>query len=327
VIVFFVLSGFVIAWTADTKERTFRVYIINRLARLWSVAIPALALTLVVDKIGMAVSPQIYLDWLQLVAHPLERLAMSAVFLNQMWFLDVQPLSNGPFWSLSYEWWYYVTFGCITLIGGRKGWLLGVVAIAIMGPKIWLLFPTWLMGVAVYRNLDVAQRLRPSVGLILFLAPLGLIGIFALEDAVHFQEHIWAFVDDRFIGYSRVAPAATMFGALMALHLYSLPSLGRYLAPLMTAVERPIRWIAGATLSIYLYHYPLLHIFGAMAHVTPSSPIWVSATMLCCTLVCCIALSAVTESKKRTVRALIETVFGGLSAMRQRLLPDSLSRG
>jgi hypothetical protein len=42
VIVFFVLSGFVISWTAATKERTFESYIVNCLARLWSVVIPAL---------------------------------------------------------------------------------------------------------------------------------------------------------------------------------------------------------------------------------------------------------------------------------------------
>jgi peptidoglycan/LPS O-acetylase OafA/YrhL len=59
VIIFFVLSGFVIAWATETKERSFDVYMVNRLARLWSVAIPALALTYVADSIGLAIYPDI----------------------------------------------------------------------------------------------------------------------------------------------------------------------------------------------------------------------------------------------------------------------------
>jgi peptidoglycan/LPS O-acetylase OafA/YrhL len=55
VIIFFVLSGFVISWAVATKEKTFRVFIVNRLARLWSVAVPALALTFVADQIGSAI--------------------------------------------------------------------------------------------------------------------------------------------------------------------------------------------------------------------------------------------------------------------------------
>jgi len=39
VIVFLVLSGFVISYTVQTKERTAQTYFVNRLARLWSVAI------------------------------------------------------------------------------------------------------------------------------------------------------------------------------------------------------------------------------------------------------------------------------------------------
>jgi peptidoglycan/LPS O-acetylase OafA/YrhL len=60
VIAFFVLSGFVISWTAETRERTFATYLINRLARLWSVVLPALLLTAVVDAIGRTIYPTIY---------------------------------------------------------------------------------------------------------------------------------------------------------------------------------------------------------------------------------------------------------------------------
>src|SRR3954451_14311241 len=42
VIVFFVLSGFVIALVTDARDRTLTDYALSRLSRLWSVAIPVL---------------------------------------------------------------------------------------------------------------------------------------------------------------------------------------------------------------------------------------------------------------------------------------------
>ena len=41
VLVFFVLSGFVIAWVTETRERSLEDYILSRAARLYSVIIPA----------------------------------------------------------------------------------------------------------------------------------------------------------------------------------------------------------------------------------------------------------------------------------------------
>src|SRR4051812_37731006 len=49
VIVFFVLSGFVIAWAA-ARDGSTREYVINRATRICSVALPALALTWAIDN-------------------------------------------------------------------------------------------------------------------------------------------------------------------------------------------------------------------------------------------------------------------------------------
>src|SRR3984957_15539354 len=45
VVVFFVLSGYVISHVSDTKEPTGRAFVVARLARLWSVLVPAMVLT------------------------------------------------------------------------------------------------------------------------------------------------------------------------------------------------------------------------------------------------------------------------------------------
>src|SRR3954463_4446455 len=57
VIVFFVLSGFVIAWAAE-RDGSVREYIINRATRIYSVALPALALTWAIDDFLIQYHPE-----------------------------------------------------------------------------------------------------------------------------------------------------------------------------------------------------------------------------------------------------------------------------
>jgi len=52
VVVFFVLSGFVISFAAIEKDKTAGRFAFSRMTRLYSVAIPALILTLFCDKLG-----------------------------------------------------------------------------------------------------------------------------------------------------------------------------------------------------------------------------------------------------------------------------------
>lgn len=51
VIIFFVLSGYIIAYIADQRDNSSIDYIINRLSRLYSVILPALLLTFILDPI------------------------------------------------------------------------------------------------------------------------------------------------------------------------------------------------------------------------------------------------------------------------------------
>ena len=104
VMAFFVLSGFVIAWTAEKKKHAgLGEYASARLARLYSVAIPALLLTVVVDPIGLRFAPEIYPPNVYEGDVPLLRLGAALIFCNELWFATIRPFSNGPFWSLGYE--------------------------------------------------------------------------------------------------------------------------------------------------------------------------------------------------------------------------------
>jgi len=108
VLVFFVLSGFVIASVTDTREHSLEDYALSRFARLYSVMIPAFILTALLDYFGNAIDPMLYgPEWNPVAAHPALAYALSAVFLGESWTLAVMPGFNVPFWSLNYEAWYY----------------------------------------------------------------------------------------------------------------------------------------------------------------------------------------------------------------------------
>ncbi len=123
VMVFFVLSGYFVGGSvlgAISKKRfTWSDYATARLSRLWMVLIPALFLTLLLDGIGSNVLPEAY----QGAFHKLFNSGPSSLspssygvntFFYNVFFLQtvVAPVfgTNGPLWSLAYEFWYYVLF-------------------------------------------------------------------------------------------------------------------------------------------------------------------------------------------------------------------------
>ena len=63
VIVFFVISGFVIAHATAQKERNAADYFISRAARIYSVAVPAIVLTIACDFVGQWIDPRYTNSW------------------------------------------------------------------------------------------------------------------------------------------------------------------------------------------------------------------------------------------------------------------------
>lgn len=109
VVVFFVLSGYVIAYTAIQKNRGGKQYMLARFSRLYSIVIPALAITALAEIIVLFISPEISGSMSRGMTLP--RYMLSALLSNELWFISAAPPINGPLWSLSYEFWYYVIFG------------------------------------------------------------------------------------------------------------------------------------------------------------------------------------------------------------------------
>jgi peptidoglycan/LPS O-acetylase OafA/YrhL len=164
VVLFFILSGFVIAASTDKKStQGLRNYLLDRAARIYSVAVPILLLAAALGAIGWIKFPHLYQLkklWLYIPFH--------LTFLSQSWQLKEIPFGLNPWWSLPFEVWYYILFGCAFFL---KSWLrVGVCLfiLMIMGPKLWVMLPIWFVGVWLYRN-NIANCISQSGALLFFM--------------------------------------------------------------------------------------------------------------------------------------------------------------
>lgn len=307
VMVFFVLSGFVIAYCVDQKEKTLADYTISRLSRLYSVVIPALLLTVGLDFLGRAADPSIYLaSWFD---DPVLRFATNLLFVNQLWFADIGAFSNGPFWSLGYEFWYYVLFGLgLFLAGTKRIWLVAVVA-AIIGPKILLLLPVWLMGAWAY---SVTRRYTFSMSTSLFLF-LGSILFYVVLRYLELPLRLgWrtsallgADVYEHTLAESRNFLFSYVAGVLVTANFIGFSALSKHLALEKIPLERTIRYLASYTFTLYLLHQPLLNFFAAVLHHNPHSALDQTLLFLA-TLVAVLVIGNFTEHRKAVWRNLFE---------------------
>ena len=272
VMVFFVLSGFVIAFVASTSETTLNSYLIARLSRLWSVVIPALILTAIVDYAGSRVDPRIYDGvWFE-VSHPVWRFFANALFINQLWFLNVRPFSNGPFWSIGYEFWYYIAFAILHFAKTRMRWVGFAICLCAIGPKIALLIPVWFLGVIAYR---VASRniISQRVGWALFLGSIAAYAFFRYFDVparFSWRTNAWLGPD---FAWSQDFVSSYAIGALITANFIGMAAIQHHVGSVLRLFESPIRFLAGYTFSLYLFHYPLLHFFAAVVPFDHSMPL------------------------------------------------------
>ncbi len=317
VLVFFVLSGFVIAWVTETRERTLEDYGLSRAARLYSVILPAFIVTAVLDHVGMAVNSRLYEpDLLPQMGHgPLETFlgyALSVVFLSSSWKLVMPPGSDYPFGTLNYEAWYYILFGLATFLDGRRRMVALAVAAMLAGPKILLLFPVWLMGMAAWRWRAALPRAWGTT--LAFGAITGFIGLEALGCRHLFQQSRSPWLPGEFSGYDYVISG---FVALFIVGLANAP-----LPMPGAAIERLIRFLAGTTFGLYLLHFPLLNFFGT---VIPGPAGGGSHRILVfgLTLGVAIALAHVIEQQKGRYKRGLRT---GLERVREKRLRPILER-
>lgn len=282
VVVFFVLSGFVIAYVVDTKENTASTYVIARFSRLWSVAIPAILGTILMDALGRALAPEVYVPGETAV--DIFRITASLLFLNEWWFSHLHVGSNGPYWSLSFEGSYYLLFGLFMFI--RRPWPWIIISSLLIGPKIILMMPAWIAGVIAYRQTKTTYNRQTGVvltivGLILALAFL----VFRIGNV--YITYRWRYVlgDELFdaFGHAVYFVSDTIIAAGVALHILGVAILSANVV-IRKQLARMVSRASAATFPIYVIHYPALLFFTAVSLAyfgeKNSAMIFVSSAMI-----------------------------------------------
>jgi peptidoglycan/LPS O-acetylase OafA/YrhL len=259
VIVFFVLSGFVIAYSTLSRQVSPRDYAAARLSRIYSVALPVVLLAfacaaVVAQLFGPGLSPDYVLHKAYIY------LPLHLLFMGNMWQLSEVPPWLGPYWSLGYEAWYYVLFGALCFLRGRRRLLGAALVLAVMGYQMWLLFPVWAAGVWLYRRLGRRTVSLPAarIGWLASIVLLVVLHVLDVEGRLRaLVVSLWPFApstlpgNDRFLGDYLVC-------ALVVLNF----ACARDAA--FTVLERwaaPIRKLSFFTFPLYLCHALVLGIW------------------------------------------------------------------
>jgi peptidoglycan/LPS O-acetylase OafA/YrhL len=223
------------------------------------------------------------------------RIAMNLIFMAQSWNLTLDPFANTPFWTLSYEVFYYVFYAVAFYLGGiqRGFWL--VFAAVLAGQHILLLLPLWLVGCLAH---DIYQRARDprmslkKLNLVFFslavggalLVPQILKLLFYLKSFVtrFFWAHHHAPINLHwaYIYYAEGLPS--VFALLWAMLLFERLKIAE-----KASWVQWVRLLSEATFPLYLLHFPL---FVLIVAIFPNqrANAWFKLGML----VLCVALSA-----------------------------------
>ncbi|MFE6054815.1 acyltransferase family protein [Kitasatospora sp. NPDC056446] len=125
VTLFFVLSGFVLAWTYRSGPVPAAVFARRRFARIWPLHLLTTVLSLGADAAIGAAVPVVAALWSLVLVHPW---APSTVYGG-----------NPASWSLGAEAWFYLLFPVLlrVLAPRRRAWLPLAVLCALLGPALW----------------------------------------------------------------------------------------------------------------------------------------------------------------------------------------------
>jgi peptidoglycan/LPS O-acetylase OafA/YrhL len=302
VIVFFVLSGYVIAHVTETKEKDWVTYSASRLSRVYSVVLPALVLTLVLDAVGRSLLPAAY------SGYPFDQLTVrtvgSLLMANELWFVSITALSNVPYWSITYEFWYYVLFGLVMFLPRGLAWPCAAGLLLLLGPKIALLAPLWAAGVLL-------QRWKALRSLGLGLSWLLVVGSWVGLVAVHMAGWPDAAAEGlaqllgkdlhRELTFSKFFVSDYLLGVLVFANFAGMMRVAEHLAVLFMAIEGPVRLVAAYTFTLYLLHQPLFLFWGAVLRGKPEGiGTWCAVTA--CTAASIALVGHFTENRRHALR-------------------------
>jgi peptidoglycan/LPS O-acetylase OafA/YrhL len=321
VVIFFVLSGFLIARTIrrafNRGEWSWASYLIHRLVRLWIVLLPGLVLCFLWDKIGAALSTAPSLHFAIPPIHTMYDAARGdtvITFIGNLFFVQgvLVPAfgSDGPLWSLANEFWYYILFplGLIAILPSSKPRARLITAALLVFLCAWLrttllpLFPIWLLGAAL-----LGFPRPPLSTSVRWLAAGAYVPIIFL------CTHLYGSL--RIVSDYMLAGATTIF-------LWALLCASQSVPPDAVKV-RFCRGLARFSYTLYVVHLPFLALIAALLvgdrHWQPTFlHIAVAIGILAATVGYACGMASLTEFHTDSARKWVEQRFGVATAGRAR---------
>jgi peptidoglycan/LPS O-acetylase OafA/YrhL len=252
--VFFVLSGFLIANSVANRPYDIRRYAIARMSRIYSVAVPALFVTLasywITVELGRPHMTFPEHGWREISTS----MALNLVFLGRLWNADHSFLSDGPYWSLNFEVIYYAIFG-LALLRTRFGLFAAMCVSLLAGPKILVLMPVWLLG-ALIERIAASDRISPRFGLAICAAVLAASTAWWRFGVIIHGSPFAPF--DMTMPRLLVVRDSYITGLLFAALVLGFHGARNWFAAPMRRIAKPVRWLAGMSFAFYLFHMPLM---------------------------------------------------------------------
>jgi len=306
VVLFFVLSGYVISASVDRHaSKDWRDYLLDRASRVYSVALPTLLFS---GAVFIFLNLYNGKQWSTELTYLFSSSVLNAVFLGQSWSTPSWVAYNQPYWSLCYEVMYYALFGIFVF--GRNHWRwVGLMAVAVVaGPKVLLLMPCWLVGVAVYKWRDqifltqgkaIAFGFLMPVVILILLNKIGF-GPFVrdfLDNSLENRADTLYFSEDFLIDY--------VTACLVAINLYAARFIN---FPKILSIVKVVRAGANMSFTLYLMHMPMIflvvNIIGERRHTN----FWFICSLLFI-LGACYVISTVTEHRRKAFRQYISKMI------------------
>ena len=300
--------------TIRNETWSWSVYLLHRLVRLWIVLLPGLLLCFLWDSIGLRTHSLLYHGIIPFYeTGDISRLQTTRAFFGTLFFLHPMLVptygSDGPLWSLSYEFWYYILFplGLIALRReftwrSRSACVVGFLLAAwFVRRDILPMFPVWLLGMAL--TLVPVPHIRAALRWFAASIYLPLLFFFSRADR-------WPLLAQDYI-----------FSVLTVIFLWIMLSANGE-ADTSTYFTRGSRGLARFSYTAYVVHQPLLLLAASILIGTsrwfPSmSSIAAGFGLLLFILLYSYGAATLTEFKTETVRQWIERWIGISSPKKQ----------
>lgn len=316
VVVFFVISGFSVSYSAQQHAGRPLPFLVARMSRLYSVVLPVLILALLLDTLGGVSNSTIYPTWQY--AKWWLHLGFNLLFLGELWTYSMTPFSVIPYWSLAYEFWFYILLAATMMRPGRLRTLCVALVFVIMGPRIWALLPCWLLGVWAYRVTQGPGRLHGPVGIpskarlwacLLFVVGTvvwlgsGIDGHLISASEV-LNKSLQAFAGNSMrLDYSRWFLAD--YGVALIFTAALLIATREVQPPAPNALTRTVKWLAPHTFGLYLMHYTLISLSAALIPQAERQGVR-SALLAAGIIAICLSLSVLFDRSRAAWAGLLE---------------------